>query len=159
MYQKYKDKTPKSAPSPNRYAFLSHMRYTQLSVCSNEEHKSSIYTLSVTWIWTEQVSPTKLTGLTSPRKTQNNIILYSLGYYWPDLQWRLYLITLWWKNRIVTSRQRNKTSPLWYISKIHLEYSSKLQYFNIRQGTSNREEICVLWICLKYVVEINVKSL
>ena len=27
---------------------LSPMRYTQVSVCSNEEHKSSIYTLYVT---------------------------------------------------------------------------------------------------------------
>ena len=38
------------APSPSRYISisLSPMCYTQLSVCSNEEHNSSIYALSVT---------------------------------------------------------------------------------------------------------------
>ena len=70
------------------------------------------------------------TGTTSPGKTQNSIILYSLGYYWPDLQWSLYLMNIWWPNAVVTSRRRNKTSSLGYNSKIHLEYSSKLQYFN-----------------------------
>ena len=31
---------------------FSPMRYTQVSLCSNEEHNSSIYTLFVTWILT-----------------------------------------------------------------------------------------------------------
>ena len=117
------------ALSPCRSLSLSPMRYTQVWVCSNDEHNSSIYTLSVTWLLPSQVNPNKLTGPTSPRKSQNNIILYSRGFYWPDLQWRFYLMTLWWPNTIVTSRRRNKTSPIGYISKIHLEYSLKLQYF------------------------------
>ena len=34
------------------YIYLSPMRYTQVSVCSNEEQNSSIYTLFVTWLLT-----------------------------------------------------------------------------------------------------------
>ena len=95
---------------------------------------------------------------TSPRKTQNNIILYSLGYYWPELQWRLYLMTVWWLNTIVTSRWRNKTSPLEYISKIHLEYSLELQYFNtmiifIMSHRSTKLTIKTGW-CTYYLLNI-----
>ena len=74
--------------------------------------------------------PLMLTRLTSLRKTQNNIILYLGGFNWLDLQWSFYLMTVWWTNTIVTSLWRNKTSSMGYISKIHLEYSSMLQYFN-----------------------------
>ena len=34
------------------YIYISPMRYTQVSVCLNEEHNSSIYALSVNWILT-----------------------------------------------------------------------------------------------------------
>ena len=46
------------------------------------------------------------------QKTQNNIILYSLGYYWPNLQWRLYLMNLWWLITIVIARLRNNNISL-----------------------------------------------
>ena len=49
-------------------------------------------------------------------------------------------MTLWWSNTIVTSRRKNKTSPLSYFSKTHLEYSSKLQYFNMEGGNDDLEK-------------------
>ena len=50
---KVQDKTPdRCAFSQQIYLSPSPMRYTQVSVCSNEEHNSSIYTLFVTWLLT-----------------------------------------------------------------------------------------------------------
>ena len=119
---------------------LSPIHYTQVSVCVQMRNTPPLVILFLTLdFFPLQVSPNKLTGPTSPRKSQNSIILYSGGFYWPDLQRRFYLMTLWWPNTIVTSRQRNKTSPLGYISKIHLEYSLKLQYFNMKDWDGRRK--------------------
>ena len=95
---------------------LSYALYTSECVCSTEEHtcvqmrNTPLFILFLTLdFFPNQVGPNKLTEPNSPRKTQNNIILYSGGFYWPNLQWMFYLMTLWWPNTIVTSRQRNKT--------------------------------------------------
>ena len=45
MYKKHKTRPQIGAPPSNKYIFLSPMHYTQVSVYSNEEHISSIYTL------------------------------------------------------------------------------------------------------------------
>ena len=138
MYQEYKDKTPNRCSSSLQICLsLSYVLYTSECVCQMRNTPLFILFLSLEFV-PNQVGPNKLTGLTSPRKTQNNIILYSGGFYWPKLQCRFYLITLWWPNTIVTSRRRNKTSPIDYISKIHLEYSLKLQYFNILQAMDDK---------------------
>ena len=84
MYQKYKDKTPKCALPPCRYVSLSlsPMRYTQVSVCVQMRNTPPLFILFLTLdFFPNQVGPNKLTGLTSPRKSQNNIILYSGGFY------------------------------------------------------------------------------
>ena len=125
MYQKEKDETPNNCSlSWDIYIPCAIHKW----VCVNEEHNFSIYTLSVT----AHVYPNKSSPLNwlDQINLGNNIILYSLGYYYLNIQWRLYLVTLWWPNTIAISWRRNKTSQLGYISKIHLEYSLKLQYFN-----------------------------
>ena len=43
--------------------------------------------------FTNEVVPNKLNWVDLPRKTQNNIILLSGGFYRPDLERRFYLMT------------------------------------------------------------------
>ena len=52
MYKKYKIRPQTGAPPSGRYIYIYPMSYTQMSVCSNEEQISSIYTLLVTWLLT-----------------------------------------------------------------------------------------------------------
>ena len=90
---------------------LSLMRYTSEWVCVQTRSKAPLFILFLsTNFYPNQIVPIKLYESASPRKSQNRILLYSLGFYWPDLQRRLYLMTLWWPNTI-TSQRRNKTSP------------------------------------------------
>ena len=125
----YKIKPQNMYSPPCCYVFISPMRYTSEWVCVQNRRTTPLFILFLsTDFYPNQVGPTKLSGPNSPRESQNNILLYSLGCYWPDLQWRLYLMTLRWPFTIITSRWRNRTSPLGYISKIHLEYPLKLQY-------------------------------
>ena len=44
------------------YIYLSLMRYKQVSVCSNEEQNSFIYTFYVTWLLRNKSAPTNLLG-------------------------------------------------------------------------------------------------
>ena len=63
------------------------MRYTSESLCVQIRTTSLIFIHNEpTDFYPNQVGPTKLFGTTSPRKTENNILYYSLGYYWPKLQ-------------------------------------------------------------------------
>ena len=123
-----------SSFSPQICISLSPIGYTQVSVCVQMRNTPPLFILFLTLI-----GANKLIGATSPRKSQNSIILYSERFYSPDLQWRFYLMNLWLPNTIITSQERNKTSPIGYISKIHLEYSLKLQYFNMKEWDGRRK--------------------
>ena len=137
MIKSTKIKPQTSALPPCRYVSLSPMRYTQVSVCVQMRNTPPLFILFLTLdFFPNQVGPNKLTWSSSPRKSQNNIILYSRGFYWPHLQQRFYFMNLWWPNTIVTSRQRNKTSSIGYTNKIHLEFTI-FQHFLIWKLFSN----------------------
>ena len=91
---------------------LSPMRYTQVSVCVKwGTHILYLYFPSLEF-FPNKSAPTNLLGRLHLGRTQNNIILYSGGFYWPNLQWMFYLMTLWWPNIIVTPHWRNNKISL-----------------------------------------------
>ena len=58
------------------------MCYTQVSACVQMRSTPPLFILLLPLeFFPSQVGPNKLTGPTSPRKTQNNIILYLGGFY------------------------------------------------------------------------------
>ena len=77
-----------------------------------------------------QVGPTKLSRMTSPRKTQNSIIIIFIRV----LLTRLTMDVIPPESMMTKYNSNIPTEEedisLGYISKIHLKYSSKLQYFN-----------------------------
>ena len=108
LYKLYRIKPQNMYSPPCWFVSLSPMRYSSewVYVIMRNTNPLFIHFMS-TDFYPKQVGPTKLFQLTSLRKTQNNILYYSLGYYWPNLQWRLYLMTLWWPITIITFRRRN----------------------------------------------------
>ena len=116
MYQKYKDKTPnKCSFSFQICLFHSPMCYTQVSVCLD--------------FYLNKSAPTNLLGQLHLGRHKTYYTIFRRV-----LLTRLTMEVLphdsMMTNIVVTSLRRNKTSPIGYISKIHLEYSSKLQFFN-----------------------------
>ena len=118
MYQKYKYKTQnKCSFSLQIYRSLSHMRYTQVSFCVQMRNTPPLFILYLPLdFFTNRSAPTNLLGWLHLGR-HDTIILYSRGFYWPDLQQIFYLMTLWWPNTIITSQWRNRTSPIDYNSK------------------------------------------